>query len=219
MDKERPNLADYVTIREAAQMIHRSEKQTRRYTLSDPPLLPGSIKIPNAKNGIIFIPRASIEAFLQGQHVHLEDTIDRRLAILTAHFQEEIDTLARQVYELSRQLAEMQDEIHRLKSRPAPPVWTPRPAESLSYNESRPVTQPKEVTQGEIAISVHELPEDAIELADFAPQVGLTRRSLLEYVMKHRLSHYAVPIPARPKEKKRYVTQEQQQKILEARQS
>lgn len=84
--------------------------------------------------------------------------------------------------------------------RPATPQRTPAPR--IPRQESREHTAQ---------------PPDTITLQEFAEQLGIARRTLLEQIVKYGLPHVAIPDPARQNEMKRYFTVEQQEAVKEFR--
>ncbi len=89
---------------------------------------------------------------------------------------------------------------------------------------SIPSVPPTHTPQREKAISQPHMriqdtlqPPGTITLQEFAEQLGIARRTLLEQVVKYDLAHTQIPNPARPGETKRYFTAEQQEAVREFR--
>ncbi len=150
---------------------------------------------------------APLYQFVDGQALPVKDAYVLDLARPGAskvirHFQAELT--AKQ-----QELGISDTALSPLPALPAPAT----PAAIPTVTRSPRPRSPRPAPEGQAV----DVPEDAIALADFAEELGMHRRSLLELVTRYDLDHIALDNPTRPREKKRYFTAEQREAVRQWR--
>jgi excisionase family DNA binding protein len=190
------NLSDYMSVQEAAKRLGVSEKSIYRYLEKK--------KLTSQKIGIThLIPRSQVEKLALSRHVQKDEE---------THMRDRVNTLYELVGALDFRVRELEEKLAKLQ---APvPVQTPLPTVQTAKEwwEETPAPQPRDPL-------LSELPAGTLTLQEFADEMDMARRTLLDMVVRYDLDHIKRPNPARPKETKRYFTIEQQEAIREWRAS
>lgn len=202
------NLADYMTLREAATTLRKSTKQVRRY------IHDGRLKA--IMLGKLYILRSSVED-LARQPVQIEDYFSRQVREIRGEVYKLWDKTTRDNEEIKdiiahivQRIDEMDRHINELKSRSAPAH-----VDIVGRQETRRIDKQEDYVI--IVSSLEELPEDAISLRQFAEEEHINRRTLRDFIVTQKLPHYGIVYRESRGDIHRYFTQEQQAMIRTAR--
>jgi excisionase family DNA binding protein len=196
---------DTMSVQEAARYLGVTEKTIYRYL--------DKRKLSSEKIGLVhFIPRSEVETMALSGHVQTD---------VQTHERDRVTTLYEITDALDFRVRELEEQVRSLKSVQTP-VQTPQEARrvpaSVSPSHTTPIrdkatTAPRTTRPMPLA----DLPLGALTLQEFAEQLGIARRTLLELTTRHNFEHIAIPDPTRPKETKRYFSPEQQANIRQWR--
>lgn len=187
---------DRITILEACKILHRSEKQVRRYVTTG--RLPAEI----SEDGKYYILKRDVEQLARHPDRLQEDKVARRITGLETR----IDEIEKRLDSLSTHVDEI---IEALYSMSTPPTAHPPPT-TRSETVKTSVAHPDAI-----------VPDSAITLQELSERVQRSKGALLGHLKKWdrdpekyaQFEHIRVPVAARPGWFTRYFTMEQAERI------
>jgi excisionase family DNA binding protein len=202
-------MMDAVTIREACDILHKSEKQVRRYIHAG--MLDAAIV-----GRQYFITRASVEALAKQPPAQIDMTLARR-----------VDQIELQLASMQTTLMSMQQLLDTVSSQKAQmPVEAPgrveilpTPKDTTLSTQTPPAPSQHELLNvSDVGSSPDDFPPGTLTLPQFADRLHIDRTTLVGHCRdgKKQIEHIAVPKPGREGlgEMERYFTPEQQKSFI-----
>lgn len=211
----------YLSPTQAGVMLGKNEKTIRRWIEEKKLQAVTSAKRKDGRTARIAIPESEVMRLKSELEQFTTDASEESGSLDTSSLIERIEQLEQDRQTLASRVEQLEQEVSKLERNTGASRETPEPT-----NATQPIDRPthyeprQKLTTEPTRATIAGIPDNAISISTFSEQHGVKPRTFRDHItvgiQGERITDVIErPKPSRPKETERYLTPEQQAKVLD----